>query len=50
MVYKVKVSRENNFKLYYGTCEGEFKSRWPFKVNLATERQIQKFKHTLENI
>ena len=28
MVYKVKVLTENNFKLYYGTCEGEFKSRF----------------------
>ena len=28
MVYEAKVSTENNFKLYYGTCEGEFKSRF----------------------
>ena len=28
MVYETKVSTENNFKLYYGTCEGEFKSRF----------------------
>ena len=27
MVYEAKVSTYNNFKLYYGTCEGEFKSR-----------------------
>ena len=28
MVYKAKVSTENDFKLYYDTCEGEFKSRF----------------------
>ena len=28
MVYEAKVSTENNFKLYYGTFEGEFKSRF----------------------
>ena len=28
MVYEAKVSADNNFKLYYGTCEGEFKSRF----------------------
>ena len=28
MVYEAKVSTENNFKRYYGTCEGEFKSRF----------------------
>ena len=28
MVYEAKVSTEDNFKLYYGTCEGEFKSRF----------------------
>ena len=28
MVYEAKVSTENNFKLYYGTCEGESKSRF----------------------
>ena len=28
MVYEAKVSTENNFKLYYGTCKGEFKSRF----------------------
>ena len=28
MVYEAKVSTENNFKLYYGKCEGEFKSRF----------------------
>ena len=27
MVREAKVSTENNFKLYHGTCEGEFKSR-----------------------
>ena len=26
MIHGAKVSTENNFKLYYGTCEGEFKS------------------------
>ena len=26
MVYEAKVTTENNFQLYYGTCEGEFKS------------------------
>ena len=28
MVYEAKVSAKNDFKLYYGTCEGEFKSRF----------------------
>ena len=28
MVYEAKVSTENNFQLYYGTCEGEFESRF----------------------
>ena len=28
MVYEAKVLAENNFELYYGTCEGEFKSRF----------------------
>ena len=28
MVYEAKVSIENNFKLYYFTCKGEFKSRF----------------------
>ena len=28
MVYEVKVSTKNNFKLYYGKCEREFKSRF----------------------
>ena len=28
MVYEAKVSTDNNFKLYYGTCKGEFKSRF----------------------
>ena len=28
MVYEAKVSTDNNFKLYYGICEGEFKSRF----------------------
>ena len=28
MVYEAKVSTYNNFKLYYGTCVGEFKSRF----------------------
>ena len=28
MVYEAKVPTDNNFKLYYGTCEGEFKSRF----------------------
>ena len=28
MVYEAKVRTENNFKLYYGTCEGEFKSNF----------------------
>ena len=28
MVYEAKVSTDNNFKLYYGTCEGEFKFRF----------------------
>ena len=28
MVYEAKPSTENNFKRYYGTCEGEFKSRF----------------------
>ena len=28
MVYEAKVSTENNCKLYYGKCEGEFKSRF----------------------
>ena len=28
MLYEAKVSTENNFKLYYGTCEGESKSRF----------------------
>ena len=27
MVYEAKILTQNNFKLYYGTCEGEFKSR-----------------------
>ena len=27
-IYEAKVSIENNFKLCYGTCEGEFKSRF----------------------
>ena len=26
MVHEAKVSTDNNFKLYYGTCKGEFKS------------------------
>ena len=26
MVYEANVSTENSFKLYYGTCGGEFKS------------------------
>ena len=28
MVYEAKVSTKDNSKLYYGTCEGEFKSRF----------------------
>ena len=28
MVYEAKVSTGNLFKLYYGSCEGEFKSRF----------------------
>ena len=28
MVYEAKVSTEDNFKLYYGTCQGEFKCRF----------------------
>ena len=28
MVYEAKVSTKDNFKLYYGTCKGEFKSRF----------------------
>ena len=28
MAYEANVPTENNFKLYYGTCEGEFKSRY----------------------
>ena len=28
MLYEAKVWTDNNFKLYYGTCEGEFKSRF----------------------
>ena len=27
MVYEAKFSKKKNFKLYYGTCGGEFKSR-----------------------
>ena len=64
MVYEAKVLTENNFKLYYGTYEGEFKSCFynhtksfrdrgnetAFKVHLATEGRIQKLQHTLEYI
>ena len=28
MVYEAKLLAENNFKLHYRTCEGEFKSRF----------------------
>ena len=28
MVYEAKVSTDKNFKLYYGTCKGEFRSRF----------------------
>ena len=28
LVYEAEVSTENNFKLDYGTCKGEFKSRF----------------------
>ena len=41
MVYKVKVSRENNFKLYHGTCEGEFKSRFHNHTKLFRDRGNQ---------
>ena len=34
IVYEAKVSTENNLKLYYGTCEGEFKSRFWDHVKL----------------
>ena len=27
-LYEAKVSAKNNFKLYYGTCEGGFKSHF----------------------
>ena len=41
IVYEVKVSRENNFKLYYGTCEGEFKSRFYNHTKLFRDRGNQ---------
>ena len=28
MIYEAKISTENNFNLYYGSCEGRFKSRF----------------------
>ena len=63
-VYEAKVSTENKFKLYYGTCELEFKSRFynhteSFRgTGNATERskyvcQLKdesKLQDTLENI
>ena len=47
MVYKAKVSTENNFKLYYGACEGEFqfrfyKHRKSFR-NRVNETELLKF-------
>ena len=64
IVYEAKVSTENKFKLYYGTCELEFKSRFynhteSFRdTGNPTERskyvcQLKdesKLQHTLENI
>ena len=64
MVYEATVSTENNCKLYYGKCEGEFKSRFcnhttsfwdrgnetASKVYLTAEGRIQKLQHTMENI
>ena len=34
MVYEAKVSTDNNFKLYYGTCEGEFTTRNHFEIEV----------------
>ena len=38
MIYEAKVSTENNFKLYYGTCEGEFKSHFYTHTKLFRDR------------
>ena len=38
MIYEAKVSTENNFKLYYGTCEGEFKSPFYTHTKLFRDR------------
>ena len=47
MVYKAKVSTENNFRLYCGTCDGEFKSRFynhtiSFRVR-GNETELSKY-------
>ena len=38
MIYEAKVSTENNFKLYHGTCKGEFKSRFHNIMRLFRDR------------
>ena len=39
MVHEAKVTTENYFKLYYGTCKGEFKSR--FYNHTKSRRQLK---------
>ena len=65
MVYEAKASLDNNFKPYYGTCEGEFQSRFSNYTksfwDRCNETELLKYisqmkdesknsQHTLENI
>ena len=53
MVHEVKVSSENNFKLDYGTCEGEFKSTFYNHTKLfrdsGNETELSKFNWQLKD-
>ena len=39
IVYKATVTTEQNYRIYYGTAEGEFKTRYNNNTNLFRHRQ-----------